>query len=205
MELRSIIPHHILFYLILETDFIFIGMLDKILIAVLLVVFSAFFYLIFTDGNSIWRKIVNILLVIFLFCLCIFEYISDKNQAYYGNSIYEHHVLPFDLQVIKGWNHDLGCEVYNFGRFGDVFTETQQISIQNGPRTPNQYICMETILSYGYNKDEIIIHWLGCDSIEYYERVDSPEWCYISASQLIAKDDIKVEDYKWVSLVKVCM
>ncbi len=149
-----------------------------------------------------WRKIANIVLFVFLICLCIFGYVSDKHSAYYGDAVFEHNVLPFDLQIIKGWNHNLGCNVYNFGRFGGTFTDEQFITIQTDSHTPNQYLCMRTILSYGYNKEEIVVHWLGCDSCDYYIRVDSPEWCFISPSQLISKNDIKKEDYLWVFLVK---
>ena len=52
------------------------------------------------------------------------------------------------------------------------------------------------------SKEEIVVHWLGCDSCDYYIRVDSPEWCFISPSQLISKNDIKKEDYLWVFLAK---
>lgn len=152
------------------------------------------------------RKVLNILIVIISIIFLSGFYITDRHQAYYGNSIFEHHVLPFGLQIINGWNHDLGCMVYNFGSFGEVFTDEQYITIQIGPHTPNQHICMQTILSYGYNKNRMIVHWLGCDSCEYYERIDSnsPQWLFISPSQLITKEQINETDYTWVSLVNVC-
>lgn len=176
-------------------------MLRKIIISILFIVFGFLFYLIL-NTKSLWRKIVFVLLTLLLFCGCVIGYVSDRNSAYYGNSIFEHHVLPFELQIVNGYNHDLGHKVYKFGWFGEAFTDEQYITIQTDDYTPNQYICMQTILSYGYNKKEMVVHWLGCDSVDYYVRVDSPEWCYIFPSQLISKEDIKAEDYQWISLVK---
>lgn len=146
------------------------------------------------------RKIITILIALFFIGACMFGYFCDRHQAYYGNSIFEHHVLPFDLQIVNGWNHNLDCKVYNLGRFGEVFTDEQYITIQTDPHTPNQHICMQTILSYGYNKKEMIVHWLGCDSCEYYENIHSPQWLFISPSQLITKDQINEKDYTWIFL-----
>ena len=192
---------HLLFYHIGEIK----SMIRNTTILILLAVYFAFFYL-FKTTQSIWGKVISVLLAIMLTCLCLFVYLNDRNQAYYGDSIFNHQVLPFNLQIVNGNNHDLGCKVYSIGRFGEVFTGEQEIVIQTDSHTPNQYICMQTILSYGYNKGEIIINWLGCDSCEYWIRIDSESpaaWRYISPSQLITKEQINEEDYKWVYLVKV--
>lgn len=177
------------------------SMFGKIIIFIFVVIFSLFLYLI-KESESIHRRIINIVLLMCFTCLSIWGYAHDRQRAYYGDSIFKHNVLPFNLQIIKGWNHELACTVYNLGHFGDVFTETQQITVQNDKHTPNQYLCMQTILSYGYNKEEVVVHWLGCDSCDYYERIDSPEWVYITPRHLITKEDIAVEDYIWFSLVK---
>ena len=177
-------------------------MMGKMMIAILLAVFSALFYLIM-QTSSIWHKIITILIALFLISGCLFSYFIDRHQAYYGNSIFEHQVLPFGLQIVNSWNQDLDCMIYNLGRFGEVYTDERYITIQADPQTPNQHICMQTILSYGYNENEIIVHWLGCDSCEYYEKITSPQWLFISPSQLITKDQIKEKDYTWISLVKV--
>ncbi len=151
-----------------------------------------------------WRKIGYIAAAIFSISIYVFLYLSDRRSAYYGDSLLEHHVLPYGLHIINGWSHDLGCEVYSLGYlYQDAYTGGQYITIHTDSQTPNQHLCMETILSYGYNKNEMIVHWLGCDSVEYYERINSSEWYYISPSQWITKEQINDENYTWVSLIKV--
>lgn len=92
-------------------------MIRNTTILILLAVYFAFFYL-FKTTQSIWGKVISVLLAIMLTCLCLFVYLSDRNQAYYGDSIFNHQVLPFNLQIVNGNNHDLGCKVYSIGRFG---------------------------------------------------------------------------------------
>ena len=63
-------------------------MIGKIITYILVIVFSIFLYHIL-KVDSMWRKIANIVLFVFLICLCIFGYVSDKHSAYYGDAVFE--------------------------------------------------------------------------------------------------------------------
>ncbi len=151
-----------------------------------------------------WRKIGYIAAAIFPIGIYVCLYLEDRHSAYYGDSIFEHHVLPFDLHIANGWNHELGCMVYSLAYFNDTYTGGEHIVVHSNARTPSQqHLYMQTILSYGYNEKEMIVHWLGRDSVEYYERINSPKWDVISPEQLITKEQINEEKYTWISLIKV--
>ena len=90
-----------------------------------------------------------------------------------------------------------------FGDFrGEFFDGEKLILVNNGPNVPSIHLSMRTILSYGYKKDEMIIHWLGCDSCEYFTKFNPKigSYCNISPSQLIKEEEINKEEYTWINL-----
>ena len=66
----------------------------------------------------------------------------------------------------------------------------------------NQYPCVKTILAYGYKKHETIIHWMICDSCDYYVKKNFSEWKSMSPPQSVSKEqiDIDIDSYNWVTL-----
>ena len=149
------------------------------------------------------RKIFSCILLITLACLSCIIYVEDKHMAYYGNSIFTHHVLPNDMIVIRIWSDDYNRWLYTFGDFrGEFFDGEKSILVNNGPSVPSIHLSMRTILSYGYKKDEMIIHWLGCDSCEYFTKFNPKigSYCNISPSQLIKEEEVNKEEYTWISL-----
>jgi len=141
----------------------------------------------------------NIIIVISLTCIAIFYYF-DSRMAFYGKSFCNHSVLPFGLQIVSGWNHEKGCEQYTLGTFGEVYSGTVEIVIRQETIMQNQCICMQTIVSYGYNKKEMIVHWLGCDSCDYFTRLNSDNWRFLDNTQLITESQISKKDFTWISL-----
>ena len=141
------------------------------------------------------------LIIALVFVVCVFGFnYCDSRMAYYGNSLCNHYVLPFHLQVISGWSHEQGRVAYGLGCFGEIYGDFSEIAIHYNDSTPNRYIRMQTILSYGYNEKEVIIHWLGCDSTEYYVRLNSYMWKTLSPEQFIREEQITKNDYKWINL-----
>lgn len=155
------------------------------------------------------RKILYSILAVITLIIYFSVRILDRPAAYYGNSLFRHDVLPFQMHIIKGWSHEHHCDLYNFGYHGQTYgtyppEHYQYVTIDDAnPHTPSQQICMITMLSYGYNKNEMIVHWLSCDSTEYYVKLDSANHnsFHLYPSQFLTTDEIIKDNYTWITLI----
>ena len=114
--------------------------------------------------------------------------------------LYITNVLPFGLNIEKMWDNKENCYRYAF-ICPEYFMDNKfDLFIRIDNYHPEQSLFVKTILAYGYKKNETIIHWMICDSCDYYVKKNFSEWKSMSPPQPVSKEQIDIDSYNWVTL-----
>lgn len=188
----------------------------------------------------------KIMVYLFLFvCGNLIFYLLDIHQYFYsavGVYVYPHTFLPFNSHIEK-WDHE-GYYIFPIDFFSNKSSKTQCISTGCN-ETFSQYtmhdsiwehyavyqslscttydndtiynIPMKTILSYGFNRTDLVMHIQDTTGCQYWVRVlpdafqhyQNNKFCHTDLRSslvlkhrylLLSEDDIPKECYHWINL-----